>query len=394
VAIVGGTVVGSAGGQAPELPAPTREPGVPDAPRFTRPDHIRGLYLNAWAAGSATRIEQLIALARETEVNAFVIDIKDASGFVSHASEVELARQIGANGQRRIRDLPGLLDRLEQEGIYPIARIVIVQDPILIDARPDLAVQDQAGGVWVDGKGIRWLDPHNREVWDYNVELAREVARLGFPEIQWDYVRFPDAPRSEMARAVFTAADGRDRAQVIRGLLSYARARLDDLDVRMTADVFGITASTPDVGIGQVWEQFIDVVDAALPMVYPSHYYVRSFAIEDPNAHPYEIVKAALERGIARSRAVSGAGAIIPWLQDFTLGQPPYGAAEVRAQMQAAYDVGIEEWILWNASSRYTRDALEPNGGFEVEPSIRVAGRVVPVSARHEALETAAPKPF
>src|SRR6185436_12822430 len=234
-----------------------------------------------------------------------------------------------------IRDLKGMLQRLEQEGIYPIARIVIVQDPVLAAARPDLAVQDRNGGVWVDSKGIRWMDPNNREVWDYNIDLAREAAHLGFPEIQWDYVRFPDAPKSELERAVFPAANGGTKEDAIRAFMKHARERLAEVDVRMTADVFGVTTSARDVGIGQVWEQFIDVLDAALPMVYPSHYNPGTFGIAEPNAHPYEIVREAVEQGLVRSHAIPTAGALIPWLQDFTLGEPAYGAAEVRAQIQA-----------------------------------------------------------
>src|SRR5690606_32655785 len=112
-------------------------------------------------------------------------------------------REVGALGEIRIRDLPGLLRQLEAEGIWPIARIVITRDPVLTAARPELAVQDVDGGVWKDHDGTVWVNPGAREVWDYHLDLAEEVARLGFPEIQWDYVRFPDAPRGVMARARF-----------------------------------------------------------------------------------------------------------------------------------------------------------------------------------------------
>jgi hypothetical protein len=128
------------------------------------------------------------------------------------------------------------------------------------------------------------------------------------------------------------------------------------------------------------------VLDYAHPMVYPSHYHRGSFGIAAPNHHPYEIVKHAIEHGLRRSRAVEGAGGIVPWLQDFTLGQPAYGAAEVRAQIQATYDAGVHEWILWNAASRYTEAALEPVGGFGEEPRIRVGGRILPASRRHDAV--------
>jgi hypothetical protein len=371
-------------------PAPVTIPDEP--PVFERPTHMRGLYLNAWTAGSSRRVAQLIELARTTEVNTFVIDIKDASGYVSHATAVPEARAVGATGEIRIRDLPALLARLHAEGIYPVARIVVVKDPVLIAARPELAVQDTAGGVWVDSKDFVWLNPYDRGVWDYHLALAREVAALGFPEVQWDYIRFPDASVSDMERAVFPGDSLGDRPAAVRAFLAYARAGLADLDVHMSADVFGVTTTfRRDVGIGQLWEAFVDQVDAALPMVYPSHYWEGSYGFERPNAHPYEVVREALEDALARSAEVEGAGRVIPWLQDFTLGKPAYGAPEVRAQIQATYDAGIEEWILWNPASRYTEAALEPTGGFAVEPLIRVAGIVAPVSQRHELLAPVAP---
>jgi len=362
-------------------------------PCFARPDSLRGIYLNAWAAGSTRRMDALIDLARRTEINAFVIDIKDATGFVSHRSEIPAIEEIGADGEIRIRDLPGLLRRLEAEGIYPIARIVIVKDPLLIAARPELAVQDTAGGVWVDSKEIIWLNLYNRGVWEYHVDLAREVAAMGFPEVQWDYVRFPDAPASDLGRALFPGDSIGPRTEAVRGFLSYARDELAavDLDIRTTADVFGVTTSVRrDVGIGQVWETFIDRVDAALPMVYPSHYWQGSFGFDVPNAHPYEIVFEAVEYALRRSAEVDSAGTTIPWLQDFTLGPPRYEAPEVRAQIEATYDAGAADWILWNPGSSYTEGALRPVGGWREPPLVRIGSRVVPVDERFDALEIVA----
>ena len=357
---------------------------------FTRPDHIRGLYVNSWSAGSRRRMAALIDLARRTEVNTFVIDIKDASGYVSHPSEVPLA-QGGGSDHRHPHSQHVVAPRrqLEGAGIYPVARIVIVKDPVLAAAHPELAVQDTAGGVWTDNNGVVWLNPFNKAVWEYHVDLAREVAEMGFPEIQWDYVRFPDAPASALGRAHFPGRNGQPRTTAIREFLAYSRDALADLEVDVTADVFGVTTSaTRDVGIGQVWESFIDVVDVALPMVYPSHYWKGSYGFEDPNAHPYEIVRKALRDALERSASLEGAGATRPWLQDFTLGPPRYEAPEVRAQIQAAHDLGIMEWVLWNPGSRYTEDALEPAEGFAAEPMVRVGNQVVPVSMRFELFDT------
>ena len=170
-----------------------------------------------------------------------------------------------------------------------------------------------------------------------------------------------------------------------------ARESLVGYDVQLTADVFGVTTSARrDVGIGQVWETFIDRVDVALPMVYPSHYWEGSFGFREPNAYPYEVVRRALADALDRSATIDGAGRTRPWLQDFTLGEPFYGSAEVRAQIQATYDAGIDEWILWNPGSRYTELALQPVDGFDREPYIRVANRLVPVSERWQVLDSAA----
>jgi hypothetical protein len=348
-------------------------------PVFERPEHIRGIYLNAWVSGSRARREELIELARRTEVNTFVIDVKDESGYLSYGTRVALAREIGADRERRIRGIRELLHRLHQEEIYPVARIVIFKDPLLALARPDLAVQDVDGGPWIDGKGDLWVNPWAEEIWDYHIELAREAVELGFPEIQWDYIRFPDRPAEEMASAVFPGADGRPRTAAVRAFLEHSRAALADLEVPLTADVFGLaTTLRRDVGIGQTWEDFVDVVDAILPMVYPSHYWRGSYGFEAPNDRPYEIVAGAVRDAVRRSEGVEGAARIIPWLQNFTLGAPRYEAPEVRAQILATYDQGVYEWILWNASGRYTEEALEPVGGWPggVEPPIRFGGVV------------------
>jgi len=356
---------------------------------FVRPDTVRGIYLNAWAAGSPRRREALLDLARRTELNTFVVDIKDASGFLSHDSQVPLAREVGATRDLRIRNLPAFLQLMRENGVYPIARIVITKDPVLAEARPDLAIQDSAGGVWLDQDGVTWLNPYSREVWDYHVDVAREVARMGFPEIQWDYVRFPDAPRDLLARAVYPGAGSQSKTDAIRALLGYSRESLRPEGVLVTADVFGVTTSyRRDVGIGQLWESFVDQVDVVLPMVYPSHYWTGSFRYERPNAHPYEIVRRALRDAVARSDTIPGAASICAWLQDFTLGEPRYGVPEVRAQIQAAYDAGVKDWILWNPGSRYTEAALLPAEGLPSwsEPVMRVGGEVVPISRRHEVL--------
>jgi hypothetical protein len=337
----------------------TIEDGVP---RVARPDVVKGLYLNAWAAGSQRKLDRLIGVARDTEINAFVIDVKEG-GEISYRTRVPLARAIGAERQY-IGDVRGMLRKLRENGIYPIARIVVFKDGLLSQARPDWGVQHINGGDWLDSDGYRWVDSYNRNVWDYNIAIAREALELGFSEIQWDYVRFPDVPGSLMRQASWPAAEGRSKADGIRDFLVYSQEQLAAYDADITADVFGLTTSAgSDMGIGQLWEKMADVTDALLPMVYPSHYARGSYGIAHPNASPYETVKTALEHAVRRSAGIENSATVRAWLQDFTLGAPRYDASYVRAQIDAVYAAGLEEWVLWHPGSNYSVEALASADG-------------------------------
>ena len=330
-------------------------------PLVPTPKVVRGVYVNRWAA-LGDRGWQLIGLASRSEVNALVIDVKDDRGFVLYRSRVPLAREIGADTNRPMRHerLRAMLDSIRAHHIYPIARIVVAKDPLLANAKLEWAIRRKAdpSTPWRDRKGNPWLDPHQDGPWRYAADLACEAVDLGFSEIQFDYVRFPDDKRLVMD-ATFPLARGRVRAQVIRDQLLATRARLAPLGVPITADVFGLTATdTTDMGIGQKWEQFVNTVDVVLPMMYPSHYNPGSYGIGNPNAHPYETIARGLEDAHRRSASVPGAAALRPWYQDFTLGPPHYTATEVRAQIEAGYAKGVQGWVLWNPRSVYTESAI------------------------------------
>ncbi|NIP78182.1 MAG: hypothetical protein GWM90_02840 [Gemmatimonadetes bacterium] len=348
----------------PTEPSPVTP--VPADQRVPKPDAVRGIYIGAWSAGSARRLARLIDLADATEINTFVIDVKDVTGEISYATRLPLAQQVGADRERKIADVRALLDRLREHGIYPIARIVVFKDPLLANARREWAITREDGTIWEDDNGVHWVDSFNRDVWDYNIELAREAVALGFSEVQWDYVRFPDVPRSYLLEAVYPAREGRTKPAAIREFMQYSKERLADLDVPVTADVFGITTSTRrDVGIGQVWEEMSDVMDVLLPMVYPSHYPAGSWDYPNPNAAPYQIVKKAMDDGVERSERIEGAAEIRPWLQAFSLGEPAYGPRHIRAQIDAVYDAGLTEWILWHPGVRYPAEAFADARGAE-----------------------------
>ena len=327
-----------------------------------RPPVVRGLYVNRWAVLDG-RVWNLIGVARSTEVNALVIDVKDDRGYVLYKSGVPLAKRIGADTTNPVpmEKVRAVLDTMRANGIYPIARIVVAKDPLLASSVREWAVQRKSDGLaWLDANGNPWLDAHQRAVWAYAADLADEAVKLGFSEVQFDYVRFPDDPRLQR-EAQFPLANGRPRERVIHEQLAYLKQRMQALHVPMAIDVFGLTTSdTTDMGIGQRWEEFASEADVVLPMTYPSHYSAGSYDLPNPNASPYAVIDHALRDAKARNARIAHAPDIVPWYQDFSLGEPPYGVSQIRAQMQAGYDNGIRSWMLWNAASTYTVEALKP----------------------------------
>lgn len=321
------------------------------------PVAARGLYLTGWIAGHPKRFPPLLETAIKSEVNAVVINVKDDSGRITFNSDIPLAEELQSN-QKQIADIEALLEQLNKNNIYPIARIVTFKDPYVALEKPEWAVQNTSGGVWKDRKGHAWLNPYVKEVWEYNIAIAKKAAELGFKEIQFDYVRFPTDGKT--AHIVYPQQTEKSKAQVIKEFLKYANEELEPYGVFIAADIFGLTGTTADdMGIGQQLEDIAEVVDYICPMVYPSHYYSGNFGLKNPNASPYETVYYSLKD--FQERIKGKRAKIRPWLQDFSLGVS-YGQREVQLQIQAAYDLGINEWLLWNARNRYTEEALLPEG--------------------------------
>jgi hypothetical protein len=376
------------GGEGAE-PVAEAAPEPEPSPRARAPAQIRGLYVNAYAAGSRTRLPSLIAVADSTEINAFVIDVKDERG-IRYRSEIELAMEIAQPEEVTIRNLPEMLDSLKAHGIYSIARIVVFNDPILSRAHPDWSIKRPDGSLWVDRAGHTWVSPWDRRVWDYNIAIAEEVARAGFDEIQFDYVRFPEQFRS-LPPQVHPQAQG-DRTDAIAAFLNESKRRLHPLGVTVTADVFGLSPNTfDDVGIGQQWETLAAIADHMLPMMYPSHYYSTHLPdVPRPNAMPYETVfksagMARLRNDRLRETGIEPARVIVwlqafqaPWLRDGV----QYGPEEIRQQKKAVYDVGFDDWILWHPGSRYEpflaglEARAEPRAAATYEPPADVLATV------------------
>lgn len=326
----------------------------------------KGILMTGYTAGGSRFDDMAIgeaSLLGRTELNTVVIDIKDERGEISWIPRSAQARMAGA-GLPKIIDPARTIRRLKRQGIYVIGRIVTFQDTFVTRVRPDLAIQDLRGGIWRTRKGHGWLDPYSIEAQDYNIALAIEAIELGFQEIQFDYVRFPtDGDTSKMWSRF---KDERAPHDAIRHFLSRARSQIAPRGAYISADLFGLVALVlDDLGIGQKLELIAREVDYISLMLYPSHYNKGEYGIPDPEREPYKTI--ALSLRDAKQRIAGTKAKLRPWLQDFTL-RVPYTPAEVRAQIQAVEDAGIDEWILWNARNRYTEDALRPAPGARVPP--------------------------
>jgi hypothetical protein len=334
----------------------------PAPPLVPPPQSVRAIYLNAWAFGSR-RFYDLVRLADTTEINAFVIDVKDDTGYLTYPSRVPTAIAITANQEIRAADVRERLAVLHAHGIFPIARIVVAKDPLLARHKPEWSIHHVDGGLWTDRKGHGWVDAYTDSVWVYAADLGEEAVRMGFGELQFDYVRLPDEPRARMAAAVYPGRKGKESSRdgVIRNL-RLLRNLVKPLGVPFTIDVFGMTSSTEvDMGIGQVWEDLVTTADVVLPMVYPSHYYGGFYDITHPNSEPYLVVRRAIQDGMKRAAPLGKTAEIRPWLQAFTLGAPRYTAFHVKEQIRAVEDLGLKSWVLWNARSAYDADAFRPS---------------------------------
>jgi hypothetical protein len=319
----------------------------------------RALYLSHYGVGSRALRSAALRLIAETELNAVVIDVKGDAGYFNLTATSPLAARTGAE-RPAIRDLPAFVRELHGKGIYAIARVVVFKDHPLAMARPDLAVRRGDGSIWRDRERLAWTDPFRREVWEYNIAVAEAAARAGFDEVQFDYVRFPDARGVRFSRPATQAS----RVAAIGGFLAEARKRLAPYNVFLAADIFGYVCwNTNDTQIGQLLEALVPLVDYISPMLYPSGFQFGIPGFRNPIAHPYEIVSLSLAR--AGKRTKLSPVRFRPWLQafrDYAFDRRPFGGDGIRAQIRAAEAFGSDGWMLWNPRNVYGGAGLKVKG--------------------------------
>ncbi|KHL94943.1 GTP-binding protein [Paenibacillus sp. IHB B 3415] len=353
---------GGAGGTAAPEPSPS---ATPDAALYTDPQpdapKVKGIYVTAYSAGGE-RMETLLALLDKTELNSMVIDIKDDAGYITYKTDNTELQQMG-HPQPFIGDINKLMTRLKEHDVYPIARIVVFKDSVLAKKNKELSFVNTDGSVWANKGGDSFVNPYNEAVWKYNVDIAKEAAKLGFKEIQFDYVRFPEGFEKRADTLKYTKSD-RPRVEIIADFVKYAKAELAPLGVRISVDIFGYAASVPAAeGIGQDFVKISKNVDVISPMVYPSHYSTGWFDVKDPDKDPYATIKGSMVDTHKKLDPLGSYKPVIrPWIQDFTaswLGSGhyvKYGKKQVEDQIRALKDEKVDEFLLWNANNRYTSE--------------------------------------
>lgn len=335
---------------------------------FEYPDAVRGIYVSGHSAGGE-RFDELMNLMETTDLNAMVIDVKDDFGDLTYIPTEDNPLAVYDIGKPYIKDVRKVLERMEKEQVYPIARVVVFKDSALAERKPEWSFVDKNGDVWKNNRGEAFVNPFVKEVWDYNVEVAIEAAKLGFKEIQFDYVRFPEGFETKSDNLTFSKGDYdtkdlddvQQRVEAVTDFVAYAKEKLDPYEVDVSVDIFGYSATIKEApGIGQNFSKISSNVDVISSMIYPSHW-TSYFGIAKPDLEPYRLVKeyAKVENKVLGQ--LENAPTSRPWIQDFTasyLGSgnyKVYGKQEVEDQIRALNEEGIKEFLLWDAGNTYTK---------------------------------------
>ncbi len=335
---------------------PLTELGNPQAEIALTPFKVKALYLTVYGIASKKIRTAALEALKVNNMNALVIDVKGDRGFIPFKVDIPLAEEVGAQKTILIKDMPAMVAGLKEKGLYLIARIVVFKDDLLAGTKPHWAVKLAGGGVFRDRERLRWVDPFRREVWDYNIAIAKAAAHLGFDEVQFDYVRCPDKKG-----VVFSQPNNQEnRTRAITGFLEAAHQALIPSNVMVAADIFGYVCwNLDDTGIGQRIADAVKAVDVVSPMLYPSGYHLGIPNYRNPVQHPYEIIYLSLKKAQART-GVSPLR-FRPWIQafrDYAFHGGDFKEDRMRTQIKAVDKFGASGWMFWNPRNIY------PTGKF------------------------------
>ena len=331
-------------------------------------DGVKGLYFNTYSINNPEIYNKIIALMEDTALNTVVIDIKDDWGNVTMNFDTD--DEDIKYSKIDIVDPEALIEDLHSRGIYVIGRVTTFKDSIITEKHPDWGFTLDDGTLWKNGHEEAFMNPFLKEVQDYDIKIATLAAQAGFDEIQFDYVRFAegfesfgdtlDYSRGEYENEI-EMDEGEKRVGAITGFVQRAREELQAYNVPISIDVFGYALQVRRAeGIGQDFDEMANQTDVISSMIYPSHWGSWSFDIEKPDLEPYELVIRYLDEEKEILGQLDHPPVSRPWIQDFTaswIGEGnwmEYDGDAVQAQIDAIYDHGQNEYLIWNANSEYS----------------------------------------
>jgi len=328
-------------------PSPSPKPQVLEPRPY--PAEVRGVHVTMALASLPGKLDSYVRMKAQG-LNTIELDVKDENGEVAFPTGGALARRAGS--VRHYYDPHEAATKIHAAGLYLIGRVVTFEDPLLSAGAPSLAIRRADGSRWLNNGGLGWTNPYDTRVWRYNVRIAEAAAKAGFDEIQFDYVRFPSD--GDISQIRYPGRHAQPMGWTVPMFVKYAAEHLHPLGVRVSTDVFGLSA-TRDLGIGQFPARISRFVDSIYPMVYPSHYSDGEYNIASPDSRPGTTVAYSLRD--FRTKLQGRKANLIPWLQDFSLDRT-YTLGDVRDQIQAARLEHAKGFMLWNATGVYTTRAL------------------------------------
>lgn len=320
------------------------------------PIKIKALYLTFWGANIYSKTtKRILDIIENTKINTIVVDVKNEYGSTSFRTSFDQANRYGAYKKRTIGDIKNFMKVMKSKNIYMIARIVVFKDELQASNNEDYAIKKEDGTIWRNHDDMAWVDPFDKRSHKYTVGIAEEAAKVGFDEINFDYIRFPAKTGLKLAKE----NTQENRIEAIEGFLQLAQKRLKKYGVFISVDTYGnICWEKGDIGIGQTIESLAKYSDYISPMLYPSGFASGSFFFKYPSEHPYEVIY----RSIKHIKPIIDSNRVRPWLQyfkDYAHTKNHYKKFEVNEQIRASDDANASGWMLWSPSSKYHEEYFE-----------------------------------
>ena len=318
------------------------------------PSEVRSLYLNS---GVLNNLDAYINLAKESNINAFVVDIKENTAPAYPAKAMETYSKTNYDKAINSYDnYKAAIQKLKDNGFYVIGRIVVFKDSYYITDHPEDAISSKSTGSPYKLSGSYWPSAYSRGVWEFNVALAKEaVLEMGFNEIQFDYVRFPDRIGSIESSLDMKNKYGEDKAQALQGFLMYACDEIHKVGAYVSVDVFGESANSYVAAYGQYWSSISNIVDVISGMPYPDHFAKGEYGLDVPWEYPYQLLKAWGSSVMKRQAEAPTPAIVRTWIQTYNAIYSPhiiYDSNKISEQIRGLYDAGLTGgYMTWNGTS-------------------------------------------